>query len=78
MTDKTVSMGCVIAYGMWALAGALLLATWATDDWRLGHTALVLSAAATVAHIRQFFTCQTRVMRDAYELGQESVRLVRR
>lgn len=70
--DKRLSLGSVIAYGLWALVVLLLAASWGFDSAHLGRAALACSAAAATAHIRQFFVTQDRLLRNAFELGRDS------
>lgn len=73
MYDKRLSLGCVLAYGLWALVTVLLAASWGFDSADLGRAALATSAAAATAHVRQFFVIQNQMMRNAFELGRDSV-----
>lgn len=73
MYNKKVSLGCVIAYGLWALTVILIAASWIFDSAHMGRTGLAFSAAAATAHIRQFFVMQNRLLRNAFELGRDSV-----
>lgn len=66
--DKTVSVGCVVAYVMWSVAGVLLLFSWLIWEDQLASqtawTALALSAAAATATVRCYFVSANRVVRN--------------
>lgn len=76
MTDRAVNLGCVVAWSLWAVTGLLLLMAWLVWDehWaeQIGWTALAFSAAAATAMVRCYFVNQNRMMRRAFELGQEA------
>lgn len=71
MTDRSVSIGCMVAYSLWVATLGLLVAAWITGDWRVGHTALASSAAAATASVRQFFVHQNKMLKRAFELGRD-------
>lgn len=78
MDDRNVSMGCVIAYGLWVVVGLCLLFSWVLWDHQaaehLGRAGLAASAAAATASIRMFHCRSNRLIRAAYELGREDRR----
>lgn len=77
MTDRSVGMGCVVAYGLWTLVVLLLAAAWLLFDdviaQHLAWTALATSAAAATATIRCYFVNANKLLRAAWEGGRESV-----
>lgn len=77
VTDRDVSIGCVVAYGLWLGSSALLAVAWVHAHAGLGRVALALSVAAATATIRQYFVAQNKLMRNAFELGKASVRPLR-
>lgn len=77
MKDRDISAGCLVAYSLWIVALALLILSWVLACEQLGHAAMVAAAAAGTATIRQFFVDQNRYIREAFELGRDSVRPIR-
>lgn len=75
MTDRTLSAGCVVATGLWALMVVLLAVAWATGNDDAGRVGLACSAAAATATIRQFFVVQNKMVRNAFELGRDSAQV---
>lgn len=83
MNDRTVSIGCLAAIGLWGLTVLLILAgtiVGLVDDDR-DHLAIVLSlmahglacsAAAATVSIRYMFNKQNRLLRSAFELGRDA------
>lgn len=78
MTDREVSMGCVVAYGLWTGALVLIALGGVVDHAFLGQFGVTVSIAAGTATVRQYFVAQNRLMRNAYELGRDSVTPMRR
>ncbi|WP_163168071.1 hypothetical protein [Arthrobacter sp. Alg241-R88] len=83
MHDRTISITCLAAYGLWALAFLLIFAGTAAavvggpTDYlaiALGLMAhgLAISAAAATVSIRYMFKKQARFMRSAFELGRDA------
>jgi hypothetical protein len=81
MNEKHVTVGCLVAYGLWIgtlallIVGTVLTLIPADEMWGVAVLAWALcgSAAAATATIRRFFAYQNRMMRNAYELGRDSV-----
>lgn len=75
MQDRTVSIGCAVAYGLWALSMLLLFGSWLVwDDHaadRMGQTALWAAAAAATGTVRCYFVAHNRLVRAAFELGRD-------
>lgn len=72
LTDREVSIGCVVAYVLWGCVLLLLTLGWWLDEPHLGQFGLAASAAAATATIRSYFVRQNRMMRNAFELGRDS------
>jgi len=72
LTDREVSVGCLAAYGMWSCALTLLSLGWLLDQAHLAPFGIVSAIAGATAMVRQYFVRQNRLMRNAFELGQES------
>lgn len=74
----SVSAGCVVACGLWALMALLLGLAWADSSLELAVAGLATSAAAATASIRQYHVVTNKMLRDAFELGRSNgVRPVR-
>lgn len=75
LNDRKVSMGVVVSSVLWALVVLSLLASWLIYDTqladRLGQTGLAISAAAATATIRCYFCSHSKLIRAAFELGQQ-------
>lgn len=79
MNDEeiTISRGRAIAWGAWAVAGVLLVTMWASGDMRAGFSGLAMVGVAATATIRTYFVAQGEQLRNAFELGRDSVRPIR-
>ncbi len=73
-----MSLGCTVAYGLWAAALVLISLGWCLNEHALGHFGMAASAGAGTATVRQYFVRQNRLMRSAFDLGRESVSQIRR
>lgn len=80
MTDRAVSVGCVAAYALWAVSSLALVAgllIW--DDRVADHLvrfAIWTCGIAVTATVRVYFVKQNRIIRNAFELDREAVRLL--
>ena len=72
MTDREISAGCVVAYGLWVCVVTLLATAWAVNSEGLGRVGLAMSAAAATATIRSYFVRTNKMIRSAFELGREA------
>lgn len=82
MVERTVSVTCVAAIGLWVatfvliLAGAIVgLVSGNEHGWAIGAlmaTGLALSAAAATVSIRLMIRKQNHMLRSAFELGRDS------
>lgn len=80
--ERTVSLTCVAAIGMWALTFVLIFSGSTLAVVSEGrHLAIVLtlmahglacSAAAATFSIRTMFRKQNRLVREVFELGRDS------
>jgi len=77
LTDRVVSMGSLVAYGLWALGLALFGVGWLVDDGHLGRLGTLAALGGATAQIRQYFVQHNRSLRNAYELGRDSVTRLR-
>lgn len=79
MDDRnlSISTGCLIAYGMWVVAVALLIVGAWVDNRPTSSFGLVVAAAAATATVRTYLSQQTRLLTAAYQAGRESVRSLR-
>ncbi len=85
VTDRAVSVGCVVACGLWAAAVALLVVSWLTTDdiglsLGIGRTLMVVVSAAATATVRVYFVAHNRVMRSVLAVRDsvdEPIRAVR-
>lgn len=73
MTDRDVSVGCVVAHLLWSAVLVMLAMTWWSGNWELGVTTLVLSVAAATVTIRCFLVAQSESMHEVFDLGRNSV-----
>jgi hypothetical protein len=74
MTDREISAGNMVAWAAWGAAVSLLAVMWVTNDWRYGQTGLVAAGIAITATIRTYFVNLGSTTRNAFEIGQDSVR----
>ena len=82
MSDKTVSVTCVAAIGLWSLTWVLIFAGTIValvdhDEYlavvlSLMSHGLACSAAAATVSIRYMLKKQYRLMRSAFELGRDA------
>lgn len=73
MTDRAVPLGSLLATLAWAASAAVLVLAWMLDIPYLGTVGVALSMVATTATVRTYFVKQSRMMRNAFELGRDSV-----
>lgn len=73
MTDRDISAGRMVAYGLWFTA-VMLVGTAALLGPPWGLFAVLAMAAAVTATTRQYFVHQNTLMRSAFELGRDSTR----
>lgn len=86
--DRQISLGCVIAVTLWvvavlcALSGTVAAFATNSNDYApalaLMVHALLLAAGAATWTVRMFFRQQNRLLRLAWELGNEGRGPVRR
>lgn len=75
MTDGEIRLntGVTIACVLWGVALSVLALMWLHADMRLGVIAIVLGQFAAIVTMRQLLVRFSRAMRNAFELGQDSV-----
>lgn len=79
VSDRSISLGCFAAYGLWATSIFLLTFSYVADlNARtfvlLENGAVVIACGAATASVRQYFVRQNRMMRNAFELARDSAR----
>jgi hypothetical protein len=82
--QKKVSISFVIAYATWAAALGVWAVSWAIDSAHLGHLAILIGMAATMATIR-LWMCDSvrdventiRIVREVEATDLDSVRPLR-
>ena len=72
------SAGHAIAYTAWAIALTLLITTWIIDDRRVAATGLFFAGIAVTATVRTYVVDMVESVRNAFELGRDSVTPMRR
>lgn len=79
MDERKVSVStcCLIAYGLWVAAVALIVVAAMTSTRWVGWFGLATSAAAATATVRMYLIRQYRLISAAYRLGQDSVTSMR-
>lgn len=70
--DRTVSLGCFVAYMLWTLALALMIGGTLFHTYTLQNWGIVCAAAGATATVRSYFVSQNRMMRNAFQLGRDS------
>lgn len=80
MDDRKISVSatCIVANGAWVLAFALMGLGVAADRSDVRSLALMACGVAMTATIRTYFIIHARLMRNAFELGRDSVTALRR
>lgn len=73
MRDMKISAGCAVAWGLWAVSVVTFAVAWPLGIEGLSRLSLMLCGAAVTATIRTYFVNQNRMMRNAFELGRDSV-----
>jgi hypothetical protein len=76
--DREVSIGCAVAYTLWAVVAMLLVVVIATEDVRWLSGAAIATGVATTATIRTYFVGFTKMVRTAFELDPDPVRPIQR
>jgi glucan phosphoethanolaminetransferase (alkaline phosphatase superfamily) len=71
--DEKVSIGCTVAYGMWAVATALFAIVVITEDVKILAVAFLAMGIAATATVRTYFVEFSNMIRKAFELDRESV-----
>jgi hypothetical protein len=78
VTDRSINLGCVVAYALWAAVVLFLGLGLLLDNPHVGQIGLAASAAAATATIRSYFVRSNQIMRNTIALRSEgSVRSVR-
>jgi len=78
VTDRSINLGCVVAYMLWAVVVSFLALGLILDNAGVGQIGLAASAAAATATIRSYFVRSNQIMRNSIALRSEgSVRSVR-
>lgn len=72
MQDRSISLGCFAAYGLWTAALALMIGGTLLTEYTPQNWGLVCSAAAATATIRQYFVRQNRMLRNVLSPGHVS------
>lgn len=78
VSDRSISLGCIAAYGLWGLSVTLLV--WSVVASSLSprtfvtmqNAAVVFAAGGGVATIRSYFVAQNRMMRNAFDLAKDA------
>lgn len=65
MVDRNISISCVVAYLLWALALVVWTASWIASFASLGQLAIIISAAAATGTVRTYFVEQHQRMKAA-------------
>lgn len=75
LRDREVSTtwGCIVAYGLWSCALVLMSIGWLLSDAHMGQFGVVAAIGGATATVRQYFVEQNRLVRNAFELGRDSV-----
>lgn len=71
MQDRSVSLGTVVAWGLWLAVVALLLTAAIAESILVANIACATSAAAATATIRGYFCNYNRDMRNAFNAGRD-------
>lgn len=66
-----------IAWTLWGLAFAAVVVSWLWPLEALTVTAVLLGLGGATVHVRGFITQLEQRERSAFELGQDTVRLIR-
>jgi predicted membrane-bound spermidine synthase len=78
VTDRSINLGCVVAYMLWAAVVLLLGLGLILDNAHVGQVGLAAAAAAATATIRSYFVRSNQIMRNSIALrGEGGVRSVR-
>lgn len=77
MTDRSINLGCVVAYALWASVVLFLGLGLILDDPNVGQIGLAAAAAAATATIRSYFVRSNQILRNTIALRSEGVRGVR-
>lgn len=78
MTDRSINLGCVVAYSLWAAVVLFLGLGLIMDNPHVGQIGLAASAAAATATIRSYFVKSNQIIRNTLALrGEGGVRSVR-
>lgn len=66
-TDKDVSLGCTVAYGMWGMAGLMFVGVMVTGDVRMCGGLFLTIGVATTATVRTYFVAFSSMVRRAFD-----------
>jgi hypothetical protein len=78
MTDRSINLGCVVAYALWASMVLFLGMGLILDDANVGQVGLGAAAAAATATIRSYFVRSNQIMRNSIALRSgQSLKSVR-
>lgn len=74
MVDRSfnVSVGCVVAYGLWSACLTLWCVSWITHLAPLGQLSLIICGMAVVATIRTYFIGFHERMKTALAVTREA------
>lgn len=72
MTDREISAGCMVAYGLWIGVALLMATTWALDSHVLEMVmvTIVTAIGAATSTVRQYMVAQNRMMKNAFDMGK--------
>jgi hypothetical protein len=76
MVNYSCSLNTVLAWTAWVLAG-VCSALFAFETQQFGGLVVMFVAAGATLHVRGFIYDSARREHDAFEMGQDSVRLLR-
>ncbi len=76
MVNYSCSLNTVLAWSAWVLSGVCSL-LYAFDTQQFGGLVVILVAAGATLHVRGFIYAMECRERDAFEMGRDSVRLLR-
>lgn len=68
-----MSVGCGVAYSLWAVAVVLFIAVMVTAEVRVLPPALLAMGAAATATVRTYFVEFSAMVRRAFEVDADSV-----
>jgi hypothetical protein len=71
MTDRSINLGCVVAYALWAAMVLFLGLGLILDDAHVGQVGLGAAAAAATATVRSYFVRSNQIVRNTLALRND-------